>query len=181
MLRTPARVFQRTVSVVIEKDPHNERQEPWTNQVAQAAWSRTDPESPAPALTMSLPFLRAAEALLLVDEGDNNPLAIEPPRLLLPAYRIRFFREGEAELTLIYGKKDLEAPRYDLALLAPRLVGAAAEETSLGPEGLSGQVEATPFPKRLFWGMLVAAVAVLLLLIGRLVKKGEGGAPAGPK
>src|SRR5207247_5232817 len=44
VLRTPARVFQRTVSVVIEKDPHNERQEPWTNQVAQAAWSRTDPE-----------------------------------------------------------------------------------------------------------------------------------------
>jgi len=130
---------------------------------------------------MDLPSLSTVEALLVVDEGDNKPLAIEVPKLLLPAYRIRFFREAEGELTLFYGKKDLEAPRYDLALLAPRLVGVAAEEISLGPESSPARVEAIPFSNQVFWWILVAAVAALLVLIVRLVKKGEGNAPADPQ
>ncbi len=177
VLKTPARVFRRSVTVVIEKNPANERQEPWTARVAQADWSHADPETPAPVLTLSLPSLKTAEAMLVVDEGDNTPLAIETPRLLLPSYRIRFFRGDEAELTLLYGGKDVEAPRYDLALLAPRLVGAAAEETSLGPEGSSAQAKGIPFSKQLFWGVLTAAVLVLVFLIGYLVRKGEGGKP----
>ncbi len=169
VLTTSAGVFQRSLSVYIEKNPHNERQEPWTNCVAHAVWSHDDPETAAHALTLQLPSLKTTEAVLMVEEGDNSPLPITSARLLLPDYRLRFFYESD--LKLYYGQMDLDAPRYDLAILAPRLMGAAAEETRLGPE-----IEVTPVRVRslspaFFWGILVCAVLVLLILIARLIKK----------
>jgi hypothetical protein len=177
VLETSARVFRRSVGIVIEKNPANERQEPWTERVAHATWSHADDGTPAPALTLSLPSLKTSEVMIIVDEGDNSPLLLEPPKLLLPSYGIRFFRDRD-ELTLLYGRKDLEAPRYDLALLAPRLVGAAAVETSLEPEGSRPEATGLPFSKQIFWSVLAGAVVVLVFLIGYLVKKGETAQPS---
>jgi hypothetical protein len=55
---------------------------------------------------------------VVVDEGDNQALPLSAPRLLLPAYRLRFFPMSEAPCLLLYGQRDLEPPRYDLAPLA---------------------------------------------------------------
>lgn len=174
VLTASARVFQRAVRILIERNPSDERQEPWTNQVAAATWSHSDPETPAPALPLQLPSLQTTEARLVIEEGDNSPLPIESARLLLPSYRMRFFRETEADLTLCYGRSDLEAPRYDLALLAPRLIGAAAEEVSFGPENPAeefARIQEQPLQTKLFWVILGLAVVALLMLIVRLVKK----------
>ena len=168
---TSARVFRRNVSILIEKNPFNERQEPWTESVAESTWAHADPETAAQALTLRIPSLKTAEAMVVVDEGDNSPLPVTSVSLLLPAHRLRFFRGSEAGLKLYYGRTDLDAPRYDLAILAPRLVGAAAEEISLGPEVKVVAVETKPLSSMFFWGILISAVAVLLILISRLVKK----------
>jgi hypothetical protein len=168
---TSARVFNRNLTVLIERNPLNERQEPWTQSVAQATWSHADPEMQAPALTLRIPSLKTTEAMLVVEEGDNSPLPVTSAKLLLPAHRLRFFRSKEADLKLYYGRNDMGAPRYDLAILAPRLIGAAAEEVKLGPEVELVPGRTQPLSLRFFWGILIAAVLILLILISRLAGK----------
>jgi hypothetical protein len=147
----------------------NERQEPWTESIAREVWSHADPEVGAPALTLKIPSLKTAEAMLVVEEGDNSPLPITSARMLLPAYRLRFFHQKD--LKLYYGNSDLDAPRYDLAILAPRLMGTVAEEIQLGPEIEISPVKTRSLSTWLFWGILIGAVLILLILISRLVKK----------
>ena len=47
-------------------------------------------------------------------------------RLLLPSYRLRFYRPARSSLVLVYGRSDLLAPRYDLALVSRDLLNAEA-------------------------------------------------------
>jgi hypothetical protein len=174
VLGTAARVFEREVRLV--ENPASalasgRDREPGERTVAWAAWRHADPETPAPPLTLELPSSPAARFDLLVEEGDNSPLPLDAPRLLLPARRLRFFNPGEGPLTLLYGQPGLAAPRYDLALLAPRLLGEAAHETTLGPEARQGpEPDAAATGRKIFWGALVAAVVVLLLVLGRLLR-----------
>jgi hypothetical protein len=170
VLMTTAHVFNRNLYILIEKNPLKERQEPWTERVADAMWSHDDPEIPAPELILNIPPLKTAEVMLVVEEGDNSPLPIGSAELLLPCYRLRFFRETDEDLKLCYGRSDLEAPRYDLAILAPRLEGVAAEEVSMGPENEAAPLKSKQLPASLFWGILIAAVLILLILITRLVR-----------
>jgi hypothetical protein len=133
---------------------------------------------PAPALTIALPPLRVTDLSLVIDEGDNAPLPIRDATLLLPAYRLRFFRDGHTPLSLLYGRSDLAAPRYDLALLAPRLLGASAQDVVPGAEQGSSNVTGVT-PTVVFWGALALAVLVLVVLIARLLRP-DGGTPAAP-
>ena len=73
---------------------------------------------------------------MIVDEGDNHPLAMGAPHLELPLYRLRFFYPANGKLTLLYGNEVLPSPRYDLELLAPRLVGISSLELALDPDKL---------------------------------------------
>ncbi len=174
VLQTSARVFQRRVGILIEKDPHDPRHEAWGVSLAEAAWRHGDPETAAPPLVLQLPRLKTAEALIMVDEGDNAALPLGPPKLLLPGYRLRFYREDEGGLDLLYGNLGLSAPRYDLALLAPRLVGAAALEINPGPENTSSS-QSEVMPRRVFWLVLTLATAALLVLIVRLLRPKSAG------
>ena len=172
VLTTPARVFERWVFLEVERISRDRRGQDRTEQVASGGWRHVDAETAAPPLVLSVASLGVRDAVLSIDEGDNSPLPLGRPRLLLPAWRLRFFRETGAPLTLLYGRDDLAAPRYDLALLAPQLVGAAAHEVWPGPE-LAAPGPAVPVPNIIFWSVLAAGVAVLLLLIVRLVAKGQ--------
>jgi hypothetical protein len=168
---TTARVFRRNIAILIERNPFNERQEPWTFSVAEATWSHSDPEFQAQPLSVKIPSLKTVETLVVVEEGDNSPLPITSVRLLLPSYRMRFFRGNKADLKLYYGRSDLATPHYDLAILASRLIGAKAEETLMDPENAPTPMGTHPLSLKLFWGVLAIAVLVLLALIARLVKK----------
>jgi hypothetical protein len=75
-------------------------------------------------------------------------------------------------LQLAYGRTDLAPPNYDLALLAPRVFGVSAVEVAPGPERDEGAGGAAGVvPPRVFWGILISAVVVLLGLSARLVRK----------
>ncbi len=167
VLTTRARVFERRVEVESARVGEG-RAERGPLRIASGTWRHADPETPAPALTLELPPLAGDTLVLLIDDGDNSPLPLAAPQLLLPAWRMRFF-VGQGEVKLFYGQPGLAAPRYDLALLAPRLVGAAAHEIAPGPEELTG-TDPSRRDRLLFWGILVAAVAALLVLLARLLR-----------
>jgi hypothetical protein len=171
VLTTSARVFRRYLTILIQEGPHDERWEPWTYAITEATWAHTEPETASPSLTLKIPLLNTAEAMVVVEEGNNRPLPITSVKMLLPQYRLRFFRGSEGDLMLYYGRSDLRAPRYDLAILAPRLLEAAAQEVRLGPEIEVAAKNTSRMSLRLFWGILIGAVLILLILIVRLVKK----------
>lgn len=179
VLSTRGRVFTREVRVYVEPDRPGAQ---GPELLASASWSHADPARPAPALTVPLPPFRAARLLVAVDDGDNAPLALDGARLLLPSYRLRFFHPGPAP-RLLYGGQGVATPRYDLALLAPRLRAAAAREVALGappPPETSASPQGTS--RLVFWGVLGLAVIGLLALVARLLLKagdGAGGQGAG--
>lgn len=173
VIHTDAHVFSRQVAVEMlpsAQEDARARGEPVT--LANATWRSTDPDVAAPALTVDLPRLPVAELSLVIDEGDNAPLPLHDATLLLPSYRLRFFREDGAPLTLLYGRSDLGTPRYDLALLAPRLLGAPAQDVVPGPEQSADVTGVTP--TIVFWSALAIAVIALLVLIARLLRPGAG-------
>src|SRR4029453_6302520 len=91
----------------------------------------------APPLAFSLPDSALTEDLyLLIDEGDNQPLPIDKVTLLVPQYAVRLFRRDNQPLRLLYGRDDLDSPRYDLQLLSGQVLGRTAEDVSAGPEQL---------------------------------------------
>jgi len=174
VLTTSARVFTRTVSIGVEHGVTRRRRDPWFETLAASPWVHADQESPAPALTLPVRPLETRELLVTIEEGDNSPIPIDPPRLLLPSYRLRLFRARDAALRLAYGRDDLSPPQYDLALIAPQLTGAMATEIVPAPEATAPPPAAVMLMSpQVFWGVLILAVLVLLTLVVRLMRKSD--------
>lgn len=164
---TPADVFERTVHVEGERSRRGNPR--WST--APAVWRDPRPGTPAPPLEVELPLRPGETVYLVVDEGDNSRLPISRPRLHLDTWTLRFFHPG-GKLKLLYGRKGLGEPRYDLSLIAAQLDPTQAREVTLGPEpSQSPANDPARVPRGLFWGALVAAVAVLLLVLARLVRE----------
>ncbi|HXI28903.1 MAG TPA: hypothetical protein VNG89_10775, partial [Vicinamibacterales bacterium] len=76
-------------------------------------------------------------------------------------------------LRVAYGRRDLARPQYDLALLAPQVLGASARDLRLDRE----QAVGSPAPAaalvspRLFWSVLALSVVVLVGFIVRLLRQ----------
>lgn len=170
-LTTSARVFSRDVGVIMREPRRDAVSDEGVDRAARAPWQHDDPDSPAPPLEIPLAGrLRTDSLYLLLNDGDNQKLPLTSAALLLPSYRLRFFREPGASLTLLYGRSDLPAPRYDIQLIAPRLLDAPAEEVSAEPEHTT-RTTLGRTPQLVFWGVLGGVVVLLLLLIGRLVRR----------
>ena len=172
ILTTDARVFDRRVIVGVERAPDRIHRDPWIEELASGRWVHADRDRPTPALALAIPTTPATGLLVVVDEGDNSTLALGPARLLLPSYRLRFYRRAESPLRLAYGREDLAPPRYDLALLAPQLLGVTAIEIAAAgeaPRPKSG-ADALSSPW-LFYSVLGIAVLVLLGFVVRLLGK----------
>jgi hypothetical protein len=77
----------------------------------------------------------------------------------------------ERPLTLVYGRDDVSLPRYDLALLAPQVMGAEARELMPVPVDAEkpGPVASLVSPK-FFWAGLVVAVIVIVGVIVRSMR-----------
>ncbi len=174
VLETSGRVFQRTVRIGVDRPPDRQRREAYFDIRAVETWRHADEQTPARPLTLHIGTMPETELVLVVDEGDNAPLPLTKARLLLPSYRLRFFHAGGTPLRLVYGRDDLQPPQYDLALLAPRVMGARAREVDAAPAGSAAPPSAASFASpRIFWVVLTGAVLVLLALIVRLIR-GQG-------
>ena len=171
VFETPARVFDRELIVMSEPRESDTRRASVTRSIAGRRWAHADPGTPAAPLVIDIDLPDSRDMLIVVDEGDNQALPLLPPRLLLPAYRLRFFRASEAPCLLLYGRADLQPPRYDLTLLAAQLVGAPAREITPGPELTAPPAAARTMSPALFWVLLVLAALALLAMVVRLVRQ----------
>lgn len=176
LIETPAGVFERPLEL---EGPRSRRGEPrWSS--APGVWRHADPGKPAPPLALDLPARPGTTVDLVLDEGDNAPLPLGRIRLEVPTFRLRFFHPGGGEVRLLYGRKGLRAPRYDLSLIASQLDSSGVREARLGREPSPGAVEdGARVPRGVFWGALAAAVVVLLLVLARLLH--EEGASRSPE
>ena len=134
-------------------------------------WSRTQERREHPDAAVESSDAEATDLAIVVDEGDNRALPISSVQLLLPAYRLRFVRPASMA-RLVYGSPSLDTPRYDLALLAPAVLGAAVAEVSMSPEAeTKAVVEAPLISPRMFWAVLALAVVALLGVLVALLRK----------
>jgi predicted cobalt transporter CbtA len=86
---------------------------------------------------------------------------------------LRFLRRNEDQLWLMYGQDRLAAPRYDLALLAPRVLGARVPEVGLSEaEEELTSVAGSRVGTIVFWCALVLVLVVLFGLVARLLRRG---------
>ncbi len=170
VIETSARVFQRTAWIGVDRPPDRHRRDAWFDVKTSRTWRHADEQTPGRPLAFQLSATPDTDLRLVIDEGDNAPLPITAARLLLPSYRLRFYHPG-GPVRLVYGRQDLDAPRYDLALLAPQVMGAAAGEIGAAAVTSAAGAEPSPFiSPRTFWIVLSLAVVVLLGLIVRLVR-----------
>lgn len=170
VLETDARVFVRRVRVLADRPAAEGGPAP----LGEGDWSHAAPERPAPAFSLALPPVRTRALIVEVDDGDNAPIAVAAARVLLPSWRLRFLHPGPA-LRLLYDAPGTEAPRYDLALLAPQLRAAPAAEVALGPAPAARAAWLEWRPATAAWAALVLGVLVLAVLLARLLR-----APSGP-
>ena len=170
VIETRGRLFQRSVSVGIERPADRHRRDPWYDVIATATWRHSSDSQAARPLTLPIQSLADTSLRVVIDEGDNAPLPISAVRLLLPSYRVRFYQPAGSSLRLLYGRDDLQAPQYDLALLATSVMGAPAAEARMSAAaGRASAADAIVSP-RTFWIVLSGAVLVLLALIVRLIR-----------
>ncbi len=173
-IQTSARVFRRQVRLVVERPADRQRRDPWVEVIAEAGWTHADQDNAAPALVLPVRRNSGSDLLLTIDEGDNSALPIGSVQLLVPSYRLRFYRPSSGRLRLVYGRNDLASPEYDLALLTPRVMGAEATEIVAGSEtAATGPGGASFISPQVFWWLLAAAAIILLGLIVRLVRKAD--------
>jgi hypothetical protein len=177
VLTTQARVFQRSVRIGVLEPPNRQgRTVTWRGLQARS-WEHHDDATLAPPLRLQVPYAPRGEVVIEIDEGDNQPLPLERATLLVPSYAVRFFRADAAPLVLAYGRQDLAAPRYDLALLSPYVLGQrartveAAAEAGTDGGNVSGPSGPNLVSPTVFWGVLGLAVVVLLGVVLRLVRR----------
>ena len=162
VIETSARVFQRSVQLAVERPPDRLHRAAWLDVIASATWAHANRDEPAPALMLPAELAKTTELSLTVDEGDNSALPITGVRLLLPSYRLRFYHPAGAALRLAYGRDDLPAPRYDLALLAPQVMGVEAREVVPAAESSAERACARGLSHPGVLGASLLAVLVLL-------------------
>lgn len=146
---------------------------------AEGRWLR-GARNPADGASLELPFLTPPPAQILVDidNGDNLPAVLSAVEVLVPVVRLHFKTAESGTLHLLSGNPLVEAPSYDLGLLAPELIASAHAEARLAPIAESSPNSRKPLLQRigrysgwLFWSVLTVVVCVLLVVIARLLPK----------
>ena len=133
-------------------------------------------------LTVVMTATPQADALFLeTDNGDNPPIELDNWRVTVPVIRLGF-KAVEPPL-LYYGNPSASAPRYDLSLVAMKLLSADKAIATLGTEEVlrkAAWTEGQPLTGVrgwLFWGILALVVVGLIAVIVRLLPKPPADAP----
>jgi hypothetical protein len=166
-ITTSSQVFERTANLMRPPDESRGRDR---EVIASETWRSASTDDAAPTLIFTAPLSGSRSVELDLDEGDNAPLAITGAQLLLPSYALRFISPG-GPLTLLYGNSGADAPRYDLAILAPHLFGEPARDISLTRAAPMVATPESRTERKIFWMVIVGAVIALLITLSRLLSK----------
>jgi hypothetical protein len=114
---------------------------------------------------------------LVLDNGENPPLAITAVQPLSLERRIYFDPQGKTSLTLYYGDEKLAAPAYDYARFF-RLEASPAEAqfgASAHNAQYTGRPDDRPWSERhpgILWSAMLLAVLALAILALRGLRTG---------
>ena len=171
---TRSPLFQRNVTLY--EVATDERGEKYRRPLTSAAWTQT-PEHANQEFTLTFDGPLQSDTLFLeTPNGDNPPIVLDKFQVSYSATRVLFKGKPDDALYLYYGNPHAASPRYDLSLVAGKLLaaekfpGALANAEQLkksswadgGTPGKGGFV---------LWGILGVVVVGLLIVISRLLPK----------
>lgn len=151
----------------------------YEHTLASGAWSRTpEPGSPRTRVFELGERLRTDTLYLETDNGDNPPIALDDVKAEHAVVRLVFKTAGTDGFQLVYGNALASAPRYDLSLVARKLLTAGRNPARLGaeetdPEGFARGALRHLEGGVIFWAALGLVVVVLLVVVARLLPKAE--------
>jgi hypothetical protein len=151
----------------------------YEHTLASGTWHRTpEPGSPRAHVFTLGDRPRTGTLYLETDNGDNPAIALESAKAEHAVVRLVFKTAEIDGFVLAYGNLEASAPRYDLSLVAVRLLTATRTPAHLGAEEKSDEGFARGALRHLkggvaFWGALALVVIVLLVTIARLLPKAE--------
>jgi hypothetical protein len=176
VLATSTSLFQRQFRLYEKTAQPGEG--PSEHGLAAGLWVRTpEPGSPA-ARSFELQDRVGTDTLWIeTDNGDNPPIALGTAQAVYPVARLVFKVAQTDGFTLAYGNPSASAPRYDLSLVAERLLTSSRNAAHLDAGG-EGAAARNPFAGLsggyLFWGALGLVVVALLLVVAKLLPKPKG-------
>jgi hypothetical protein len=137
-------------------------------------------------VTIDFPPARVASLELVVEDGDDAPLALRTARARLVLPEI-FLAAPAGVYALLLGDPHATPPRYELArvrdvVLAARSAPVSAEPLAPNPgysmrARLAGGGLAAIVPQAVLWTVLVAAVVILTLVTLRVARSASGAPP----
>jgi hypothetical protein len=159
--------FSRDVTVVAPT--RNGRSSSGDRVLGSSHWQRL-PGEPSRPVTIALASSDSGWLRAEIENGDNAPLTIDKAEIQVPFVRIDFvFQPGE-KLSLLSDNPLAPPPRYDLAMVADRVLASPAHPARLG---LAEQRKGTMVP-RWFWAAVVAAAILVGVALVRTLRTVEG-------
>jgi hypothetical protein len=177
-LTTPSTLFQRRFRIFEKRTTPDGRA--IEVPLAADAWSRTPEPGVPETKTFALSESPRGETLWIETEnGDNPPLTLGTCQATYPVTRLVFKVAETDGFVLASGNKTAKAPRYDLGLLAAKLLTANRNVASLsagGPDAAKPRSQAEGINGGyIFWGALALVVVVLFVIVARLLPKPPAG------
>ncbi|MEO6875650.1 MAG: hypothetical protein ABI222_12595 [Opitutaceae bacterium] len=147
----------------------------YENLLASGSWSR----KPEPGTTDKRIFEmtgRPQTDILWIetDNGDNPAITLGTVQAVYPVVRLVYKVEETDGTALIYGRRSANPPRYDLSLVAGKLLTASRNVATLSagdPNSAPRSAFAGLKGGYIFWGVLGLVVIVLLAVVAKLLPK----------
>ena len=138
-----------------------------TRVLGTASWEKR-PEDASASIAIPIQRPSGSRVRIQVENGDNAPLVIASAAVDTSVPRIDFvFVPGEA-LTLLSGNAESAPPRYDLELVAARVLSAPALPARLAtPHPVAKPGSATP---SWLWAVVAAAAVLVGLVLARTLR-----------
>lgn len=118
--------------------------------------------------------MRADVLWIETDNGDNPAIVLGAVSAIYPVARLIFKTTETDGFTLVTGNPAALAPRYDLSLVAAKLLTSArntarlaASDTNTAKRKVTLEINGGIF----FWGALGLVVVVLLVVVAKLLPK----------
>jgi hypothetical protein len=171
--RTRTTLFQRHIRVW-EEIPDG-RGGKVSRDLGSADWRRTLESKDSP-LSLTLTASPETDTVFVeTDNGENTPLDLDAFQVFYTVVRLVF--KTTEEPMLYYGSPAVSSPRYDLSLIAPKLLAAEKAIASLGSEETlkkAGWTEGEPLSGVrgwIFWGVLGLVIVGLVAVLAKLLPK----------
>jgi hypothetical protein len=157
--------FSRDVTVI--EDERDARGVTGQRVLGRARWERRPEEPPSPLrIAISRPAGKSVRAE--IENGDNAPLSIVRAAVWIEAVRLDFVFSPGQELFLLFENPEVHPARYDLEMVAAKVLESPARAARLAP-----LQKAEPEKKPLspwFWAAILAAVLLLTAGLARTLK-----------